>query len=123
MPFAKSFCLSQNLHANVTDGVREHFARAKVEIGDAGHRTKLRIKSGCVPAGAGMQRGIHMRKITLFVAGVIAGVMISVGTWFVVGTTTPTTALAGSTVDPFAMMAGAKALPTSQYDDYSVVFN
>jgi hypothetical protein len=64
-----------------------------------------------------------MRKITLFVAGVIAGVMISVGTWFVVGTMTPSTALAASNVDPFAMMAGAKALPTSQYDDYSVVFN
>ena len=64
-----------------------------------------------------------MRKITLFVAGVIAGVMISVGTWFVVGTMTPTTARAASTVDPFAMMAGAKALPTSHYDDYSVVFN
>ena len=64
-----------------------------------------------------------MRKITLFVAGVIVGVMISVGTWFVVGTTTPTTALAGSTVDPFAMMTNAKDLPTSHYDDYSLVFN
>ena len=64
-----------------------------------------------------------LQKIILFVAGVIAGVMISVGTWFVVGTMTPTTARAASTVDPFAMMAGAKALPTSQYDDYSVVFN
>ena len=64
-----------------------------------------------------------MRKITLFVAGVIAGVMISVGTWIVVGTVTPTSALAGSTIDPFAMMTGAKGLPTSHYDDYSLVFN
>jgi hypothetical protein len=35
----------------------------------------------------------------------------------------PTNALAGSTVDPLAMMTSAKGLPTSRYDDYSVVFN
>ena len=35
----------------------------------------------------------------------------------------PTSALAGSTVDPLAMMTSAKDLPTSHYDDYSVVFN
>jgi hypothetical protein len=35
----------------------------------------------------------------------------------------PTNALAGSTVDPLAMMTSAKDLPTSRYDDYSVVFN
>jgi hypothetical protein len=66
-----------------------------------------------------------MRKIMLFAAGVIVGVMISVGTWIVVGTMTmtPTNALVGSTVDPFAMMTGAKDLPTSHYDDYSLVFN
>jgi hypothetical protein len=64
-----------------------------------------------------------MRKITLFVAGVIVGVMISVGTWIVGGTMTTTSALASSTIDPFAMMAGAKDLPTSHYDDYSLVFN
>jgi hypothetical protein len=64
-----------------------------------------------------------MRKITLFVAGVITGVLISVGTWIVVGAVTPTSALAGSTVDPFALMTGAKDLPTWYYDDYSLVFN
>jgi len=66
-----------------------------------------------------------MREITLFAAGVIAGVMISIGTWIVVGTVTmtPTNALVGSTVNPFAMMAGAKDLPASHYDDYSLVFN
>ena len=62
-----------------------------------------------------------MRKISFF-AGVAVLILIGVGTWIGVGTGTPT-ALAASTVDPFAMMAGAKALPTSQYDDYSVVFN
>jgi hypothetical protein len=53
-----------------------------------------------------------MRKISFF-----AGVGIGVGTW------TSTSALAGSTVDPFAMMTSAKDLPTSHYDDYSLVFN
>jgi hypothetical protein len=33
------------------------------------------------------------------------------------------TIAAGSTVDPLAMMTNAKGLPTSRYDDYSVVFN
>jgi len=64
-----------------------------------------------------------MRKITLFGLGFAAGAVIGIGTWIGVGTFTTTDALAGSTVDPLAMMAGAKALPTSQYDDYSVVFN
>ena len=32
-------------------------------------------------------------------------------------------ALAASAVDPLAMMTSAKDLPTSHYDDYSVVFN
>jgi hypothetical protein len=40
-----------------------------------------------------------------------------------VGTGTSTPALAASTVDPFAMMTSATDLPTSHYDDYSVVFN
>jgi hypothetical protein len=64
-----------------------------------------------------------MRKIILFVAGVATGVVISIGTWIGVGAIAPTTALAGSTaVDPLAMMTGMKDLPTSHYDDYSVVF-
>ena len=70
-----------------------------------------------------MQRGIHMRKIILFAAGFAAGVVILIGTWIGVGTVAPTSALAGSTVDPLAMMTGAKGLPTSHYDDYSLVFN
>jgi hypothetical protein len=64
-----------------------------------------------------------MRKIILFAAGFAAGVAILIGTWIGVGTVAPTSALAGSTVDPMAMMTGAKALPTSHYDDYSLVFN
>jgi hypothetical protein len=64
-----------------------------------------------------------MRKIVLFAAGVATGVVIAVGTWIGVGTITTTSALAGSTIDPLAMMTGAKGLPTSHYDDYSLVFN
>jgi hypothetical protein len=65
---------------------------------------------------------LPMRKVILFVAGVVTGILISVGTWSILGTMAPTTALAGSTIDPFAMMTGAKGLPTSHYDDYSLVF-
>ena len=64
-----------------------------------------------------------MRKIVLFAAGVATGLVIAVGTWIGVGTITTTRALAGSTIDPLAMMTGAKGLPTSHYDDYSLVFN
>jgi hypothetical protein len=71
-----------------------------------------------------MQREIHMRKITLFAAAALAVLVLTgVGTWIGVGTGTPTVALAGSAIDPSAMMASAKDLPTFQYVDYSVVFN
>ena len=70
-----------------------------------------------------MQRGIHMRKISFCAAGVAVLFLISVGTWIGVGKGTSTPALAASTIDPFAMMTSAKDLPTSHYDDYSVVFN
>jgi len=62
-----------------------------------------------------------MRKFSFLAVAVL--ILIGVGTWIGVGTGTPTTALAASTVDPFAMMTNAKDLPTSHYDDYSVVFN
>jgi len=63
-----------------------------------------------------------MRKISLF-AGVAALFLIGVGAWIGSGTWTSTSALAASTIDPFAMMVSAKDLPTSHYVDYSVVFN
>ena len=62
-----------------------------------------------------------MRKISIL-AGVAVLFLIGVGTWIGVGTGTSTSALAASTIDPFAMMVSAKDLPTSHYDDYSVVF-
>jgi len=64
-----------------------------------------------------------MRKISFFSGVVAVLVLIGVGTWLGAGMWTSTTALAGSAVDPLAVMMGAKGLPTSLYDDYSLVFN
>jgi hypothetical protein len=63
-----------------------------------------------------------MRKISFF-GGVAVGFVIGVGTWIGVATWTSASALADSTINPLAMMTSAKDLPTSHYDDYSVVFN
>ena len=64
-----------------------------------------------------------MRKISFCVAGVAVLILIGVGTWIAASTGTSTPALAGSTIDPLAMMMSVKNLPTSHYVDYSVVFN
>ena len=50
-----------------------------------------------------------MRKISVF-AGVAALFLIGVGAWIGVGTWTSTSAVAGSTIDPFSMMVNAKNL-------------
>jgi hypothetical protein len=63
-----------------------------------------------------------MRKISVF-AGVGVLFLLGVGAWIGVGTWTLTSALADSTIDPFAMMVSAKNLPASHYVDYEVVFN
>ena len=63
-----------------------------------------------------------MRKISLYAVLLLCWILIGVGTWVGVGTST-STALAGSTIDPFAMTVNAKNLPTSHYVDYEVVFN
>jgi hypothetical protein len=65
--------------------------------------------------------GIHMRKISFFAGVVAVLVLVGVGTWIGVGKGTSTRALAGSAANPSAMMTSATALPTSHYDDYSVV--
>ena len=62
-----------------------------------------------------------MRKLSFLAVAVL--ILIGVGTWIGVGTGTPTSALAASTIDPFAMMTSAKDLPTSHYVDYTLVFN
>jgi hypothetical protein len=47
-------------------------------------------------------------------------ILIGIGTWNV---SANHARAASAGVDPFGMMTGAKDLPTSHYDDYSVVFN
>jgi len=64
-----------------------------------------------------------MRKISFCVAGVAVLILIGVGTWIAVGTGTSTPALAGSTIDPLAMMMSVTNLPPPHHVDYSVVFN
>ena len=64
--------------------------------------------------------GIHMRKITAGVVAVL--ILVGVGTWIGVRKGTSASALAGSAVNPSAMMTSATDLRTSHYDDYSVVF-
>jgi len=64
-----------------------------------------------------------MRKISVCAAGVAVLILIGVGTWIGVGTGTSTPAFAASTISPLEMMMTVKDLPTSHYNDYSVVFN
>jgi hypothetical protein len=60
-----------------------------------------------------------MRRITLFTVAA-ALIVVGIGTWSVI----ENHARAATTgVDPLGMMTSAQNLPTSQYDDYSVVFN
>ena len=63
-----------------------------------------------------------MRKISVFAGVVAVLLLVGVGTWIGVGKGTSTSALAGSAVNPSAMMTSATDLRTSRYDDYSVVF-
>jgi len=60
-----------------------------------------------------------MREINFFAAAAVL-ILIGVGVWTV---STTHTLAATAAIDPSGMMTNAKDLPTSQYDDYSVVFN
>ena len=65
-----------------------------------------------------------MRKISVF-AGVVAVLLlllVGVGNWIGVGKGTSASALAGSAVNPSAMITSATDLRSAHYDDYSVVF-
>jgi hypothetical protein len=66
-----------------------------------------------------MQRGIRLRRISLFVAAVAALVVLGIETWISVGTSIPT---GGALASPSgtSMTIGAK-MPTSTYDDYDIV--
>jgi len=63
-----------------------------------------------------------MRKISVFAGVVAVLLLVGVGTWIGVGKGTSTSALAGSAVNPSAMITSATDLRTAHYDDYSVVF-
>jgi hypothetical protein len=63
-----------------------------------------------------------MPKISFFAGVVAVLVLVGVGTWIGVGKGTSTSVLAGSALNPSAMMTRATDLRTSHYDDYSVVF-
>ena len=66
-----------------------------------------------------MQRGIRVRRISLFVAAVAALVVLGIETWISVGTSIAT---GGALANPSgtSMTIGAK-MPTSTYDDYDIV--
>jgi hypothetical protein len=68
-----------------------------------------------------MQREIHMRKTTFFVAAVASLVLLGAGTWIGIRTLTPKSAVAGPADNAPVMTTGAKGLPTSPYDDYDIV--
>jgi hypothetical protein len=60
-----------------------------------------------------------MHKIGLFAVGTVL-ILFSLVMW----TTSTTHALVATAgIEPMAMMVGAGDLPTSHFDDYSVVFN
>jgi hypothetical protein len=63
-----------------------------------------------------------MGKISFFAGVVAVLVLVGVGTWIGVGKGPSTSALAGSAVNPSAMMTSVTDLRTSRYDDYSVEF-
>jgi hypothetical protein len=69
-----------------------------------------------------MERRNQMRKTNLFAAAAAALILACVWGW---ASSTGTTAAAPISVriDPFQAMVNAKSLPTSHYDDFSLVFN
>jgi hypothetical protein len=71
--------------------------------------------------GGGIRKGIQMRKISLIAVAaalILVGVGIEAGAW--TAATTPTLT-ANPVIDPSGPTS-AKDLPTSHYDDYSLVF-
>jgi hypothetical protein len=62
-----------------------------------------------------------MRKISL--AAAIALMLAGVGVWATSTTRARIDVPAGSQINPLQMMMGARHLPVTHYDDYSLVFN
>jgi hypothetical protein len=73
-----------------------------------------------------MERGIPMRKTKVFAVAAAALILAGVGGWasstINAGRTAAATPIRVQ-MDPFPEMVNAKGLPTSHYDDYSLIFN
>jgi len=63
-----------------------------------------------------------MRKTNLFAAAAAALIVACVWGW-ASPTGTKAAAPTGVQIDPFQAMANAQSMPSSHYDDYSLVFN
>jgi hypothetical protein len=98
-----------------------HNPLKKRSIRDAGHTPKLRIKlSILVLRSTRATQGDTGGGYSSFIRALAASNRKNFGdAIFTIGHA----GLAASTVDPFAMITTAIDLPTSHYDDYSVVFN
>jgi hypothetical protein len=73
-----------------------------------------------------MERRIPMRKTKVFAAAAAALIMAGIGGWASSTVNAGRTAAAipiNVQMDPFQEMVKAKGLPTSHYDDYSLIFN
>jgi hypothetical protein len=73
-----------------------------------------------------MERRIPMRKTKVFAVAAAALILAGFGGWISstinAGRTAAATPITMQ-VDPFQAMVKAKGLPTSHYDDYSLIFN
>jgi hypothetical protein len=73
-----------------------------------------------------MERRIPMRKTKVFAVAAAALILAGVGGWVNSTINAGRTAVATPIIvqmDPFQEMLKAKGLPTSHYDDYSLIFN
>jgi hypothetical protein len=73
-----------------------------------------------------MERRIPMRKTKVFAVAAAALILAGVGGWasstINAGRTAAATPISVR-IDPFQAMVKANGLPTSHYDDYSLIFN
>jgi hypothetical protein len=73
-----------------------------------------------------MERRIPMRKTKVFAVAAAALILAGFGGWVsstINADRTAAATLISVQVDPFQEMVKAKGLPTSHYDDYSLIFN
>jgi hypothetical protein len=82
------------------------------------------IQKACSVASSARTHGEEnqMRKTNLFAAAAAALIVACVWGW-VSPTGTKAAAPTGVQIDPFQAMVNAQSMPSSHYDDYSLVFN